>query len=66
MLFKGKNSLNIEKEYTISFINEEENNDLVFRIYEKVSDMKRIALVKEKEHVKKYFDDIMIEYSKSK
>ena len=66
MLFKGKDSLNIEKEYTISFINEEENNDLVFRIYEKVSDMKRIALIQEKEHVKKYFDDIMIEYSKSK
>ena len=33
--------------------NEEENNDLVFRIYEKVSDMKRIALSQEKEHVKK-------------
>lgn len=66
MMFRGKDSTSEIIQGLFSFSNEEDNNDFVFRLFERITEMKRLAMIKEKEHVKRYFDNIMIEYEKKK
>lgn len=66
MMFRGKDSTNKINQCLLSFTNEEDNNDFVFRLFERITEMKSLSMIKEREHVKSYFDNIMIEYEKKK